>query len=200
MTEAKTSLSMLQGMRDSDPRQWERFVDVYSALVYEWCRRAGMNQTDSADVVQEVFRTVAIKINEFRRDRPGDSFHGWLWGITRYKTLEHFRRIGKQATPVGGSTANLQIHQVPDSIPDVWDDESQAVDQSMVRSRALELLQTEFESHTWQAFWKTAVEDVPAADVATQLQMTVGAVYNARYKVLKRLRSEFEGMFDIAGD
>jgi len=33
--------------------------------------------------------------------------------------------------------------------------------------------------------------------VATELMMTVGAAYNARYKVLRRLRSEFQGLLEV---
>jgi len=117
--------------------------------------------------------------------------------VTRYKTLEHFKRASTQPTPIGGSTANYHMGQVPDTLPEAWDDDAQADDESMVYSRALELLETEFERHTWQAFWKTAVDAVPAAEVATELKMTVGAVYNARYKVVQRLRAEFDGLLEV---
>jgi len=39
------------------------------------------------DVAQEVFRVAAASIEKFRRERPGDSFRGWLRGITRNFTL-----------------------------------------------------------------------------------------------------------------
>jgi RNA polymerase sigma-70 factor (ECF subfamily) len=41
---------------------------------------------------------------------------------------------------------------------------------------------------TWQAFWKTAVEDQPVKQVATGLGMTAGAVYIARCRILARLK------------
>ncbi|MEZ6092121.1 MAG: hypothetical protein R3C05_29780 [Pirellulaceae bacterium] len=59
--------------------------------------------------------------------------------------------------------------------------------------QAIELLQSEFEQSTYQAFLKVAVDGRPPADVASELGMTVGAVYNAKYKVLRRLRTEFDG-------
>jgi RNA polymerase sigma-70 factor (ECF subfamily) len=55
----------------------------------------------------------------------------------------------------------------------------------------LELIQTEFEDRTWKAFWQVAVEGRPPAEVAAELGMTVGAVYIAKSRVLKRLRQEF---------
>jgi len=196
----QTSASLLQGMRDGDQGQWERFANLYGPLVYEWCRRAGIPQTQSADVAQEVFRAVARKLVDFRRDRPGDTFHGWLWRICRYKTLDYFRSMARQPAAKGGSAAHVHLNEIPDELPEVWDAEQQQQDTSLIYQRAVELLQTEFETHTWQAFWRTVVEDQRPADVAAGLQMTVGAVYNARYKVLKRLRLEFEGLFDMPDD
>ncbi|MEZ6092120.1 MAG: sigma-70 family RNA polymerase sigma factor [Pirellulaceae bacterium] len=86
-----TSITLLQGIRNREPQHWERFVRLYSPLVYEWCRRAKVAQQDAADVTQEVFKAVAIKVDNFHRDRKGDTFRGWLWGITRFKILDHFR-------------------------------------------------------------------------------------------------------------
>ncbi len=187
----QTSLSMLQGMRERDPQQWDRFAQLYGPLVYEWCRRSKVREHDAADIVQEVFRAVAKRIDEFRRKGPGDTFHGWLWGITRHKVQDHFRRLAKGPSPAGGSTAQAQLNRVPDKVPESWDDRQIGEDTQALYQRALELLQTDFETRTWQAFWQVAVDDVKASTVAADLGMTVGAVYNAKYKVLKRLREEF---------
>ena len=191
-----TSLTMLQGMRDNDPAQWTRFVDLYSGLVYEWCRRSGISSHDAADVVQEVFWAVASSISEFHRDQNHGSFHGWLWGITRHKSMDHFRSKARQPHALGGYSANVQVQQLPQPFPEQPDAETFCADARLIYLRALELLQIEFETHTWQAFWRTTIEEATAAQAAQELGMTVGAVYNARYKVLHRLKSEFAGILD----
>jgi hypothetical protein len=48
---------------------------------------------------------------------------------------------------------------------------------------------------TWTAFWLLAVEGCQAAAVAADLGMSVGAVYIARSRVLRRLREEFCDLF-----
>lgn len=63
-------------------------------------------------------------------------------------------------------------------------------------SRALDLMQTEFGDSTWRACWETVVNDRPAADVAAELRITVNAVYVAKSRVLRRLRSELDGLLD----
>jgi RNA polymerase sigma-70 factor (ECF subfamily) len=56
--------------------------------------------------------------------------------------------------------------------------------------RALELIRRDFEEQTFRAFWRTAVDDRTAAEVATELGTTVDAVYQAKSRVLRRLREE----------
>ena len=72
------------------------------------------------------------------------------------------------------------------------------VDDETTRSelahRALELMKTDFETQTWTAFIRTAVDGQTAGDVAAELGMSVGAVYVAKSRVLHRLRSELDGL------
>jgi RNA polymerase sigma-70 factor (ECF subfamily) len=75
-----------------DPNAWRRLARLYRPGVYAWCRRAGLQSADATDVGQEVFLAVVKGIATFRRDRPGDSFRGWLFGIARHKIKDHWRR------------------------------------------------------------------------------------------------------------
>ena len=55
---------------------------------------------------------------------------------------------------------------------------------------AADKVQIEFSTSSWNAFWLTAVEDQDAADVAKQLDLSCGAVYTARSRVMKRLKEK----------
>ena len=191
---SRTSLSLLEGLRELDARQWARFTELYGPLVYQWCRKARVPQDEAADVCQEVFRAVASGVGGFRREQPADSFHGWLWGITRHKIQDHFRRLAERPVAEGGTSAHERLVRTPGDLPESRDGEDVRSDVRSLHERALGLIRAEFAEHTWRAFWKVAVEDVPPGDVAEQLGMTVGAVYNARYKVVRRLRQQFEGL------
>jgi RNA polymerase sigma-70 factor (ECF subfamily) len=70
--------------------------------------------------------------------------------------------------------------------------ESAEFDQQLRRAlfhRAAARVQAEVQPATWQAFRETAVAGKPAAAVAQQLGMTVGAVRVAKCRVLVRLRA-----------
>jgi RNA polymerase sigma-70 factor, ECF subfamily len=187
---ASISSTLLARVRSKRPEAWERLVELYGRSVYGWCRRAGLDPTDAADVVQEVFAAVATHVDTFRRDRPGDSFTAWLATIARNKIHDHYRRRRGQPLAAGGTAAHDKLQQVSDPIDP---SELEATNRLLSR-RALTLIRAEFENHTWEAFWRTAVDAQAPADVAEDLRMTVAAVYQAKSRVLRRLRQELDGL------
>jgi RNA polymerase sigma-70 factor (ECF subfamily) len=181
------SSSLLGRLRAQDAEAWQRLVDLYGPLVYYWCRQ--LQPEDRADVFQEVFRAVATHISSFRKDRPGDTFRGWLLTITRNKLRDHFRRQQVQVQATGGSDALRQLAQVPG--PDAEQDDS--TDPGQERAlflRALRSIEGEFEDRTWQSFWRVMVDGQEPVDVAAALGISRNAVYKARARVLQRLRQE----------
>src|SRR5207253_3239494 len=113
-----TSLSLLARLRENDPEAWRRLVGLYGPLVLHWGRRAGLGGADAADLLQDVFRAVSGAIGRFRRDRPADTFRGWLWSIARNKLRDHFRDREKRPVATGGSEAHARLTQVPEDEPD----------------------------------------------------------------------------------
>ena len=190
-----TSLTLLQRVREKDAVAWQRLLDLYSPLVFHWCRRCNLSSEDSGDIVQDVFVNVARKVHDFRRSEQGDSFRGWLRTITRNQIRMHFRKNRDRPGAVGGSTINAKIQQIPD--PQIDDSTCDSGNERhMIYHRALDLLQTEFEERTWKAFVQFAIEERPASDVAAALNMTSGAVRQAKYKVLRRLKAEVDELLD----
>ncbi len=183
--------SLLLRLQEAVPQAWERLTQLYGPQVYSWCRRKGLSPEDAADLGQEVFQAVARAIHDFRRDRPGDSFRGWLWTVTHNKIRDHWRRQAEQAPAVGGSTFQRQLAEVP--APESLADDSgpTSTDAQDLYRRALALIQTDFEERTWQAFWRVAVDGQTAGDVAAELGISKGAVYIAKSRVLRRLQDEF---------
>jgi RNA polymerase sigma-70 factor (ECF subfamily) len=190
-----TSLSLLARVKTRDPGAWQRFVDIYAPLVYRWCRRTGVRPDQAPDLLQDVFLAVATHIEDFRRDRPGDSFRGWLWTITRNKIHDHFRRQKNELRARGGSSAEKRLGRIPDRLPAVPDADPHSTDDVALAQRVVELIRPEVEDRTWQAFWRLAVDGQPGPDVAAELGMSLRAVYQAKYRVFQRLRRELDERF-----
>ena len=184
-----TSSSLIARVRKRNADAWQRFTKLYGPLVYGWARRAGLQDADAADVTQDVFRAIAASIDSFQAG-ANTSLRGWMWGITRNKLHDHFRRRRAQPASPGGTDAYEQLQQLDDASPDELSD----VDpERSLLHRALDLIRGDFDERTWQAFWRLAVGNESAAEIGSDLAMTPKAVRQAKYRVLRRLRSELEG-------
>jgi RNA polymerase sigma-70 factor (ECF subfamily) len=176
-------------VKASEPEAWGRLVDLYSPLVYHWCRQCGLQAEDAADVAQDVFAAVAGSVALFRREGPDDSFRAWLWTVARNKIRDHFRRRKGQPQAQGGSDAQWQFAQLPGAPPSKSTG-GRSDDQISLGHRLLAHIRARFEEHTWQAFWRTAVGGESGAETAAELGMSVQAVYQAKYRVLNAIRQE----------
>jgi RNA polymerase sigma-70 factor (ECF subfamily) len=186
---ASTSHSLIDRVRQRDAAAWERFAALYTPLVYGWARRGGLQESDAADIVQDVFRTVFAKIGDFQKDGQLSHFRGWLWAITRNRVRLFHRQRAPQAQAAGGSEAAQLLSQ----IPELWqrdDEPSTDDDRRALVQRALQLVKDDFSPETWQGFWRVTVDGAAAGDVAADLGLTVAAVRQAKYRVLCRLRDE----------
>lgn len=100
-----TSRSLLERIKADDAAAWDRLISLYAPMAYRWCRRYGLPEQEIADVLQEVFQSVATHIASFRKDREGDTFRGWLRTITKHKVLDHLRMVGREPGGAGGTDA-----------------------------------------------------------------------------------------------
>lgn len=187
-----TSKTLLQRLRANESEAWHIMVQLYTPLVRHWATRGGVRGVDVEDVTQEVLQAAATHLQNFRRDKPGDSFRGWLRGITRNMVLQHFRRSGRNPRASGGTDALVQLQEIEDA--NQVEEEDPAEELDGLRRRALELVRTEFEERTWRAFWMTVVEGRAPADIAAEMGVTPTAIRMAKSRVLRRLKETFGDM------
>ncbi len=91
------SSSLLLRVRSRDPEAWSRLTAYYGPVDYGWARGFGLQESDAADLTQDVFRAVLTGIDGIGRDGRGDNFIGWLWTISRNQVRAMFRK----GEPVG---------------------------------------------------------------------------------------------------
>jgi RNA polymerase sigma-70 factor (ECF subfamily) len=191
----QTSLTLLTRLRENEAEAWSVMVQLYTPLVRQWAARAGLQGADLDDLTQEVFRAAVTGLAQFRRDRPGDSFRGWLYGISRHVLLRHFKRSARTPEAEGGTDAQMRLEELPS--PDSEPGESEPPDErhALLR-RALELVRNHFEEKTWEAFWLTVIDGRAAEDVAARLGISPAAVRKYKSRVLQRLRVDFGELID----
>jgi RNA polymerase sigma-70 factor (ECF subfamily) len=182
-----TPASLLERLRQPDQATaWTRFVQLYTPLLYHWARRLGLHEPDAADLVQDVLTLLVRKLPEFTYDR-NKSFRAWL----RTVALNCWRnRLRRAELPRAADAPDLDALPGRDDAP--LFDESEY--RQWIAGRALELMQAEFQATTWKACWECVVHGRPAAEVAAELGISVGAVYMAKSRVLSRLRQELQDL------
>ena len=190
-----TRASLLVRLRDgTNHLAWQEFIALYSPVVYGFARKRGLQDADAADLMQDVMRSISSAIGRLDYDRSQGTFRGWLFTITRNKIFNHFsaRRIRPQAS--GDSTTSRLLDSQPDPESadgaDTWEMEYQR----RLASMAMERIQSEFQAKTWRAFWLTAVEGRAVAETAKEVDLSPGAIYVAKSRVLARLKDEVEAM------
>jgi len=168
-----------------DPASWSRLVMTFAPIVYRWCRRSGIREADTPDVIQDVFSTVARGVTGFQRTQVQGSFRAWLATITRSRVRDFLRKNARHQSPVGGTEALEQLQEIPDELDSTICYQSI---ESPLAKRTMELVRAEFEEVTWQAFWMTTIESQSPAIVAQRLNLSLASVYQARTRVLRKLR------------
>jgi RNA polymerase sigma-70 factor (ECF subfamily) len=185
-----TSHSLLQRAGRLEPAAWERLCALYGPIVHGWCRRHGLQESDAADAVQEVFRAVFLNLGQFLGQ--GGVFHAWLWTITANQVRLHFRRKKHEpAVALGSQDGELPHPEPPFSVD--GEPDAETIRQRIVR-RAVDLVRGDFNEATWQMFVRTTLQGESCQEVADALRINANAVRQARFRVLRRLRQELEGL------
>lgn len=186
----ETSLSLLERMRSAHEGAWERFVQIYSPLVYSWCRRSGLDAESSQQVSSDVFNVVFLKLDQFRPGR----FRSWLRTIVRSKLVDLARLRNSDSAGVGGSTHRRAIEASP--TPEALDEDElqDAREVSFIFKQAVQLIKDEFPSHYWEIFQAYVIDDVATEDVAKRFEVSRDLVYQVKRRVITRLRSELSGL------
>ena len=194
-----TSMSLLQRARSNDQEARNQIVHLYGPLVQKWCRQAGLQDDDLADVFQESFRAVSSHLDSFKPMRDVGSFRSWLRTIVRTKVADHFRKLNNQPAGQGGTEAAMRIGNVADPLADPLgeDDEEAAEDEhTMIVQRAMELIRPEFSERNWKAFLKFAIDGNSATEIAQELGVNPQAIRQANYRIRRRLRLVLQDLIE----
>lgn len=183
----ETSLSWL-GRLASAPTglDWRRLSDAYGPLVRTWFAHTGIPPADQDDLAQEVLLVVVARVADFDHRGPG-AFRAWLRGIVANQARKFFRDRK--------SNAAIDLDQLSagdNALSQQWDREHD----EYLAARALRAVEAEFSPANWQAFQRQVIAGHKAAEVASELGMSVNSALLAKSRVLKRLRVELRGLVE----
>lgn len=179
-----TPASLLYRLRNKDEAEaWPRFVDLYSPLLYRWAHQLGHQETDAADLVQDVFVILWQKLPEFTYDAER-SFHAWLKTVF----LNRYRSRLRQKVPL--SVGSWGDHQDLRMVEDGFDEQ----DYKFLIRTAFRVIESEFSQMYQDVFRRYVLEGCDPESVAKSFDISPGTVYSIKSKVLNRLREALKDL------
>ena len=185
-----TRLSFLERLRDgADTRSWAHFHRHYGELLLNYARRLGASRETAEDVVQEVEMYVFKAINRFRHQERKGCFRAYLRSAVVHALARKARGQHHKETVLDPHT--FDVLAKTDVLQDAaWQQEHYL---HQIRS-AMRLVAEEFEPVTLEAFRLHVLANEPAADTAAKLGITRDSVYQAKSRVLRRLRERIAAL------
>ncbi len=195
-----TRASLLDRLKDaSDDASWEEFHRTYRGLLVGVARRAGLNDHEADEAVQETLIAVAKKMPEFCYQPGKDSFKGWLLRIVRWKIVDQVRRRRQAPGPSEeegpssvaerlalGEDWELDAAIIPANTADprqdfeaIWEAEWE----HDVLTRALARVKRLAKPEHYAIYHLHVVEERPVAEVCRTLGVSAAAVYLAKHRV-----------------
>ncbi len=180
-----TTTELLKNLHEPESRAaWDEFDRRYRPVLFNFLRRMGLDDADAADVTQE---TLACFIQDYRAgkyDRSQGRLRSWLIGIARCRLVDLHRSVGRRRIQRGES-AIVAIPEEGEAAA-LWDAEER---RSIFDQAVVELRQTtRFNERTIEAFERVVLRQEPVETVAAALGLTAQEIYNAKNRVVERLR------------
>lgn len=189
----ETPLSLLDGLRKDDAEAWARLVDLWTPLLFGFCRSRGFSKEDADDIVQAVIIRVYKGLPNFLRDGKGKRFRFWIMKILRNEIADSFRLKANRATAVGGSEHQLHLSNIAEAIDESGSD---WFSPARIMSRLLDVIKADFSEQNWRAFELVHLENHTNKEVAAKLGMKENAVRQATHRIRKRIAEEKLAMIE----
>jgi len=191
-SEHRTRGTLLSRVRDvSDVEAWREFVGDYGPLILKWCEKHGLQEADSADVVQEVLASLVTAMRSFDYNPGRGRFRGWLKTVTQNAVIDFVKSRQRPGEGSGDSAVGriLEACETKDTVDELSQALEQQAEVELLREAEarvkLRVKPVNFDA------WRLSVrESMKAPEIAAQLRIDVTDVYVARSRVNKMIREE----------
>jgi RNA polymerase sigma factor (sigma-70 family) len=191
-----TRQSLLQRLKVVENQDsWQEFFETYWGLIYSTAMRAGLNDAEAQDVVQETVICVARSMPKFDYDPKIGSFKAWLRKLTKWRVLDHLRRRNARPAPFANFEEDLpMLTDIPDESDSAfdshWDEEwKRAIIESAVTKTKVRVEEKQF-----QIFDLCALQGWPIEKVASTLNISRARVYVSKHRVGKVFEEELKAI------
>ncbi len=199
-----TRESLLSRLKNRDDDGWRVFFETYWRFIYNSAIRAGLNDSEAQDVVQETVLSVFKSMPDFKYDRSKWKFKAWLMRMTQRRIVDARRKMSREpallkSTPMtdNNNDAIDLLDQIPDSaggLAEIWDAEWEA----NVWEAAMERVKRKVDLKHYQIFDLFVFKHLSALEISRTMEVNPARVYFIKHKVQKLLKRECDAI--RAGD
>lgn len=176
---------------------WNRFVARFRRPIVSFARRLGLPEPDAEDVAQDTLLTFSMHYRKGRYDRSKGRLSSWLFGIAFRQIHAARRKLARRELQIDRSDTTSFWSKVPDR---QYDSDFEAEDREYeILRKCLDRVRREVRPATYRAFEMVVLEQRNPTEAAADLQTSVKAIYNAKHRVLKRVRQYCEASTSAAG-
>lgn len=177
-----------------DPDAWEEFCARYESLIRDFARRRGVVGADADDVVQDVLIALTKSMPGFQYDPARGKFRSYLKTVVLRSI---FRKSSRGAGEVSLDQIDEALRGAADDplLDEAWEQDWR---QYHVR-QAMRTLESEFNAADRHCFVAYVVQGDDAAAVAGRYGMSLDQVYQAKHRMLKRLRAVIAAQVEEEG-
>lgn len=193
-----TRWSLLTRLKDwEDQESWKEFFDTYWRLIYNVAIKAGLNEQEAQDVVQETVITVAKNLKDFKTDPARGSFKAWLLKTTHWRIINQFNKrrpdqLARAHRTPDDTRETATVDRIPESdaagLGSVWDAEWK----EHLIAAALERLKRMVKLKHFQIFFLHVIKQQSVRDVAKSLGVNVAQVYLVKHRLAWRFNEELQ--------
>jgi RNA polymerase sigma-70 factor (ECF subfamily) len=188
-----TRASLLLRLQDlEDHEAWTVFVERYTPVIFAWCRRFHLQESDASDITQDVLVKLMRSMQTFQYSPAQGRFRGWLKTVTANAIRDSKRSWAERTKGRGGDDSFQQFLsalQAPDAIESLAKD-IEIQHQRELLEQATDLIRARVKANTWNAWEQTSVQGKSAAEAARDLDVAIGEIYVSRSRVSKMLAAE----------
>ncbi len=179
--EMKSDEELVKACRQGDEAAWETIVFKYQNLLHSIPRRAGLSRDLAADILQEVFTTLFLKLDSL--EKP-EFLRAWLTTTTRHKTIHLIQRETRGRPKFIDHDEGEVAFQLPDRAP-LADDVLVQLERENQIEAAFNQIETRCRRLLTMLYLEP--EQIPYAEITELLDIPLGSIGPTRARCLQKL-------------
>jgi len=173
-------LQLIRKIKNGNHAAADTLVRKYYDEIYKFIRKQTSNGETALDLTQEIFISLLKTISRYD-PKKGAGFRTWLYKIATDKTIDYFR------SRVARMTETLSLDDVE---PVDETDFTKQIEKEDFAERVCEYVNN-FPTDTQKIFRLHIFGNYTFAEIATSMQLAEGSVKSKYYRLLNKLRGEF---------